>query len=88
VEKPFRHRTDGIGYGQPLSILSAMRATEGDILATVAGARLDGRLARAAGGEELGGEFRDPRGDWSPFWHDVIDFVGLEKLSYMMYDTP
>jgi uroporphyrinogen-III decarboxylase len=27
-------------------------------------------------------------GDWSPFWHDVIDLVGHENLYYMMYDYP
>jgi uroporphyrinogen-III decarboxylase len=27
-------------------------------------------------------------GDWSPFWHDVIDLVGHEDLYYLMYDHP
>ncbi len=27
-------------------------------------------------------------GDWSPFWHDVIDLVGMERLFYLMYDAP
>jgi uroporphyrinogen-III decarboxylase len=27
-------------------------------------------------------------GDWSPFWHDAIDLVGMEHLYYMMYDEP
>ena len=38
--------------------------------------------------ESWGGEFAILGGDWSPFWHDVIDFVGLERLYYMMYDEP
>lgn len=27
-------------------------------------------------------------GDWSPFWHDAIDLIGMENLYYMMYDSP
>jgi uroporphyrinogen-III decarboxylase len=34
------------------------------------------------------GEYAVLGGDWSPFWHDVIDLVGHEQLYYMMYDHP
>jgi uroporphyrinogen-III decarboxylase len=34
------------------------------------------------------GEYAILGGDWSPFWHDVIDLVGHEQLYYMMYDHP
>lgn len=27
-------------------------------------------------------------GNWSPFWHDVIDLVGMETLYLKMYDEP
>ncbi len=27
-------------------------------------------------------------GDWSPFWHDAIDMVGMENLYFKMYDEP
>ncbi len=27
-------------------------------------------------------------GDWSPFWHDAIDLLGMETLYYKMYDDP
>jgi uroporphyrinogen-III decarboxylase len=27
-------------------------------------------------------------GDWSPFWHDVIDMVGMENLFIRMYTEP
>lgn len=27
-------------------------------------------------------------GDWSPFWHDVIDLVGMESLFIKMYTDP
>jgi uroporphyrinogen decarboxylase len=27
-------------------------------------------------------------GDWSPFWHDAIDLMGMERLLFAMYDQP
>jgi uroporphyrinogen decarboxylase len=27
-------------------------------------------------------------GDWSPFWHDAIDLLGMENLYMKMYDQP
>jgi uroporphyrinogen-III decarboxylase len=27
-------------------------------------------------------------GDWSPFWHDAIDLMGMETLCLRMYDDP
>jgi uroporphyrinogen-III decarboxylase len=27
-------------------------------------------------------------GDWSPFWHDAIDLMGMENLMLAMYDQP
>lgn len=27
-------------------------------------------------------------GDWSPFWHDAIDLLGMENLYLKMYDQP
>mgnify|MGYP006278252899 CR=1 len=27
-------------------------------------------------------------GDWSPFWHDAIDLLGMENLYIKMYDAP
>jgi uroporphyrinogen-III decarboxylase len=27
-------------------------------------------------------------GDWSPFWHDAIDLIGMEAIYYKMYDEP
>lgn len=38
--------------------------------------------------ESWGGEYAVLGGDWSPFWHDVIDLVGMEGLYYLMYDDP
>jgi uroporphyrinogen decarboxylase len=27
-------------------------------------------------------------GDWSPFWHDAIDLLGMETLYFKLYDEP
>ena len=27
-------------------------------------------------------------GDWSPFWHDLIDLLGMENLYFRMHDEP
>ena len=35
-----------------------------------------------------GGQFAILGGDWSPFWHDVIDLVGMEGIYYLMFDDP
>lgn len=78
----------GLGYGQPLQHPLA-HATLHDIQAypwpeprwmdvskiREAALAFDGRYAI------LGG-------DWSPFWHDAIDLLGMENLSLKMYDEP
>ena len=33
-------------------------------------------------------EFAVLGGDWSPFWHDAIDLMGMENLMIKMYDEP
>jgi uroporphyrinogen-III decarboxylase len=38
--------------------------------------------------ESWEGEYAILGGDWSPFWHDAIDLVGMERLYFMMFDTP
>jgi uroporphyrinogen decarboxylase len=34
------------------------------------------------------GQYAILGGDWSPFWHDALDLLTFEKLSYMFYDNP
>jgi len=34
------------------------------------------------------GQYAILGGDWSPFWHDLIDLVGMEELYVKMYMTP
>ena len=34
------------------------------------------------------GQYAVLGGDWSPFWHDVIDLLGMENFYTKMYDEP
>jgi len=34
------------------------------------------------------GQFAILGGDWSPFWHDLIELFGMENMYYKMYDEP
>ncbi|MHC4701245.1 MAG: uroporphyrinogen decarboxylase family protein [Planctomycetota bacterium] len=34
------------------------------------------------------GQYAILGGDWSPFWHDAIDLLGMENLYMKMYDEP
>jgi uroporphyrinogen-III decarboxylase len=34
------------------------------------------------------GQFAILGGDWSPFWHDAIDLMGMENLCIKMYSEP
>lgn len=86
---PFGVERAGIGYGQPLSHPLRDAATEREILdypwpeadwVDVSGLGTDAATWR--------GEYALLGGDWSPFWHDVIDLVGLEGLYFGMYDHP
>ena len=78
----------GIGFGQPTS-----HPLAGATLAQVHAypwpdpARWDvSRLREEA--LAYGGQYAILGGDWSPFWHDAIDLMGMEQLYYAMYDAP
>lgn len=34
------------------------------------------------------GDYAILGGEWSPFWHDAIDLMGMDRLMLMMYDAP
>jgi uroporphyrinogen decarboxylase len=78
----------GIGYGQPLSHPLAS-ATLGEIEAypwpdpdwmNVSRIRAEAASYRR--------EYAILGGDWSPFWHDLIDLLGMENLCLKMYEEP
>jgi len=37
---------------------------------------------------QYGGQYAMLGGDWSPFWHDAIDLLGMDNLMLKMYDDP
>jgi uroporphyrinogen decarboxylase len=85
---PFRIVRHGIGYGQPTShpLAGATLQQVHDYpwpdprWMDVSRIR-DEALASCRQYAVLGG-------DWSPFWHDAIDLLGMENLFLKMYDEP
>ncbi len=86
---PFGIERAGIGYGQPLSHPLAHATSVREILDyTWPDPDWMDISAVRAEAESHGGRYAILGGDWSPFWHDAIDFVGLERLYFLMYDAP
>ncbi|HOS94294.1 MAG TPA: uroporphyrinogen decarboxylase family protein [Armatimonadota bacterium] len=79
---------EGLGYGQPMSHPLAEATLQQiheypwpdpawtDVSHVRAEALAYGRQYAILGG------------DWSPFFHDAIDLLGMERLYYAMYDEP
>jgi len=78
----------GYEYGQPLSHPLAGAALD-DVHAYAwpdpACVNVSGIREQAAAWH---GEYAILGGDWSPFWHDAIDLLGMENLYMQMYDAP
>ena len=78
----------GIGYGQPMSHpLAGATLQQVHDYAWPDPARQDVSGIRAEA-ERYGRQYAILGGDWSPFFHDAIDLVGLEGLYLSMYDEP
>jgi uroporphyrinogen decarboxylase len=88
-KSPFGIERRGIGYGQPLSHPLAGASSLRDVEAYPwpDPAWMDVSRVKSEA-EAWRGSYAILGGDWSPFWHDVIDFVGLEALYFLMYDLP
>ena len=86
---PFGIERTGIGYGQPLTHPLADVTTRQDVedYPWPDPDWIDPSPIREQAAPYMD-EYAILGGDWSPFWHDVIDLVGHEKLYYMMYDYP
>lgn len=78
----------GMGYGQPLSHpLAGASLRQIHEYPWPDPAWLDvAHLREEARGYE--GQYAMMGGDWSPFWHDAIDLLGMENLLLMMHDAP
>lgn len=85
---PFGIERHGIGYGQPLSHPLA-EATLQEVhrypWPDPKWMDVSGIKAEA---EPYGGQYAILGGDWSPFWHDAIDLLGMEGLYLKFYDAP
>jgi uroporphyrinogen decarboxylase len=78
----------GLGYGQPTSHPLAgatLRQIHDYPWPDPAWIDVSHLRAEAA---SYGGRYAVLGGDWSPFWHDLIDLVGMETMYYQMYDDP
>lgn len=78
----------GMGYGQPLNHpLADATLAEIHDYAWPDPAWMEVSHLRA---EALAhhGEYAILGGDWSPFWHDAIDLLGMENLCLKMYSEP
>jgi len=85
---PFGVRRTGIGYGQPIEHPLA-DATLDDVHAYPwpGPERIDVSGVRAEA-ESYGGRYAILGGDWSPFWHDLVDLLGMENMYLKTYDQP
>jgi len=88
-KSPFGIERIGIGYGQPLShpLAGVKTVEEVEEFPWPDPEWMDpAGIVKEA--EPFLGEYAILGGDWSPFWHDVIDLLGHENLYYKMYDYP
>lgn len=78
----------GIGWGQPMSHpLAGATAKQVREYAWPRPKWMDVSSIKQEA-EVWGGQYAILGGEWSPFWHDAIDLVGMENLYLMMYDDP
>ena len=79
---------DGMGYGQPLH-----HPLKGATLQEIIDyswpdpAWMDVSKIKADA-EKYNKQYAILGGDWSPFWHDAIDLIGMENLLIKMYTEP
>jgi len=79
---------EGLGYGQPMSHPLAdatLRQIHEYPWPDPAWTDVSGVRAKALAYQ---GQYAILGGDWSPFFHDAIDLMGMERLYYAMYDDP
>ena len=85
---PFGVERHGYGYGQPLNHpLEHATLSEVHDYAWPDPAWMDASSIR----EETvvwSGQYAILGGDWSPFFHDLVDLLGMEAFFFKMYDEP
>ena len=85
---PFGVERAGLGYGQPIGHPLA-DATLGEVHAYPwpDPAWMDVSHIRSEA-EAYADQYAILGGDWSPFWHDLVDLLGMENMYLKMYDQP
>lgn len=85
---PFGVERHGYGYGQPTSHpLASASLKELHEYEWPDPSRVDISNVKIDA-QAWGGQYAILGGDWSPFWHDAIDLLGMETLYLKMYDEP
>jgi uroporphyrinogen decarboxylase len=85
---PFGVFRAGIEYGQPLNHpLSAATLTDVHDYNWPDPQAVDVSNIRAEAAAH-GKQYAILGGDWSPFWHDLIEVLGMENMYLKMYDEP
>ena len=85
---PFGIEREGYGYGQPLSHpLAEATLKQVHDYPWPNPAWMDVSKINSAA-QAHNGRYAILGGDWSPFWHDAIDLIGMENLYIKMYTEP
>jgi uroporphyrinogen-III decarboxylase len=85
---PFGVERQGMGYGQPTSHPLAEAALASvDEYPWPEPHWMDVSHIRAEA-EAYEGRYAILGGEWSPFWHDLVDLLGMENMYLKMYDEP
>ena len=85
---PFGVERHGYGYGQPIvHPLAGATLQEVHDYAWPDPAWMDASNIRAEAAQ-WNGQYAVLGGDWSPFFHDLVDLLGMEAFFYKMYDDP
>lgn len=85
---PFGIDRHGLGYGQPVNHPLA-EATVSQIHDYCWPDACDVDVSNVkADAQRYNNEYAILGGDWSPFWHDAIDLLGMENLFIKMYVEP
>jgi len=85
---PFGVERVGLGWGQPTSHpLAGASLREVHAYAWPDPAWMDVTHIGAEA-ERFDRQYAILGGDWSPFWHDLIDLLGMEEMYLKMYDEP
>jgi len=85
---PFGIQRHGLGYGQPMHHpLAEATLAEVHEYSWPDPAWMDVSAIRTDAAQYKG-QYAILGGEWSPFWHDAIDLLGMENLLIKMYEEP